>query len=139
VSGQAWYNPLMRWLLASPLHGLVSGNTLVLTVTGQKTRRSYSFPVNYLRQGDRLLVFSQQDRTWWRNLRGGAPVTVRLQRDDCRAWGQVLAAAPGEIEAALRLAFPRLGAERIVAMAASMVLIEVRLNAQPAPAAHQES
>lgn len=125
---QAWYNPLMRWLLASPLHGLVSGNTLVLTVTGQKTGRSYVFPVNYLRQGERLLVFSKKERTWWRNLRGGAPVSVQLQRETCPGQAWVLAAAPAEIEAALRAAFPRLGAQRLAAMAAGMVLIELRLS-----------
>lgn len=76
----AWYNPIMTGLLRSPLHGLISGNTLLLHVTGRKSGRVYTFPVSYVRsQGGSFTVLTLEDRTWWKNLRGGAPVKLLLQ------------------------------------------------------------
>jgi deazaflavin-dependent oxidoreductase (nitroreductase family) len=71
----------MMWLLRSPFHIFMSG-LLLITVTGRKSGRPISTPVNYARDrardGDTLLITSKVDRTWWKNLRGGARVTVVL-------------------------------------------------------------
>jgi hypothetical protein len=67
-----WYNPLLTWLLRSPLHGLVSNNTLLTTVIGCKSGSNITLPVNYVDMGEELLTVSFRRRTWWRNLRGGA-------------------------------------------------------------------
>lgn len=72
-----WFNPIMASLLRSPLHGWISGNTMLISVRGRKTGRRLTTPVNYVRVGDELLVVSFRSRTWWRNLRG-RPVTVEL-------------------------------------------------------------
>jgi deazaflavin-dependent oxidoreductase (nitroreductase family) len=85
-----WYNPLIRWLLRSPLHSLISKNFMLITYTGRKSGKVYSTPVNYVRDGDHLLVTSYRHRTWWRNLRGGAPVTVRVQGQERRATGEAI-------------------------------------------------
>lgn len=74
-----WYNSMMKWLLRSPLHGLISKNIMLLTYTGRKSGKVYTVPVNYVRQSDHLSVVSYRHRTWWRNLRGGAPVTLLIQ------------------------------------------------------------
>lgn len=66
-------------ILRSPFHGMLSQNTLLLTFTGRISDKRYTTPVNYALVGDELLIFSRKDRTWWRNLRGGAPVMFRLQ------------------------------------------------------------
>jgi len=42
-------------------------------------------PVNYTRDGDNITVFSLRNRVWWRNLRAGAPVTVRIKGQDLKA------------------------------------------------------
>jgi hypothetical protein len=85
-----WYNPLLTAILRSPLHPLLSGNMLVITYTGRKSGTMYRAPVNYMRDGHRLLTTSYRKRTWWRNLRGGAPVSLRLQGRDVQASGQAL-------------------------------------------------
>jgi deazaflavin-dependent oxidoreductase (nitroreductase family) len=77
-------NPLMKLILRSPLHGLASHNTMLITVTGRKSGKVYTTPVNYVRDGDILLVTSLRGRVWWKNLRGGAPVSVRLQGHDLK-------------------------------------------------------
>ncbi len=42
-----WYNPLVTWLLRSPLRWLMDRNTLLLTYTGRKSGRTYTFPISY--------------------------------------------------------------------------------------------
>ena len=78
-----WYNSIISWLLRSPLHGILSKNMLILSFTGRKSGKLYSTPVNYIRMVDEdgayLLTTSLQTRNWWRNLRGGATVSVVLQ------------------------------------------------------------
>jgi deazaflavin-dependent oxidoreductase (nitroreductase family) len=74
----------MSWLLCSPFH-VFMGGMLLITVTGRKSGRAISTPVNYVRDGDTLLITSTVDRTWWRNLRGGAPVTLVMNGKTYRA------------------------------------------------------
>ena len=46
-----WFNSIMKWLIRSPLHGLVSKSMLVIGYTGRKSGRRYETPVNYVRDG----------------------------------------------------------------------------------------
>lgn len=70
-------NPVMAAILRSPLHWLVSDSLVLLTFTGRRSGREYTTPVGYRRLDDQLVVFAHSD--WWRNLRGGASVTLRLR------------------------------------------------------------
>ena len=88
MNWQKFYNPIVLWLLHSPLHGLLDGQTLSITVTGRKSGRSYTFPVSYVQEGENLLLISQKNRTWWKNLRNGAPVTVFLKGRRLQASGE---------------------------------------------------
>ena len=72
-------NPMLKWLLRSPWHATASHEVLLITVIGRKTGKQYTTPVNYVRDGDVLSVLSHAHRTWWRNLRGGAPVKIVFQ------------------------------------------------------------
>lgn len=72
-------NQFTKVILRSPLHGLLSGSTMLITVTGRKSGKAYTTPVNYVRHRDVVYITSRRERTWWRNLRGGGPVTLRLQ------------------------------------------------------------
>jgi len=84
-----WFNPFMLWLLRSPLHPLLSGSTMSITYTGRKSGMVYTLPVNYVRVGDVLLTTSLSKRTWWRNLRGGAAVNLRLRGKELPARAEV--------------------------------------------------
>jgi len=85
------YNPFMRWLLRSPLHGLISNSTMLVTYAGRKSGKSYTVPVGYVRDGDVFLTTSLRDRTWWRNLHHGAPVTLRVKGQDLKGAGEAIA------------------------------------------------
>lgn len=84
-------NPTMKLLLRSPLHGLVSNSFMLVTFTGRRSGRVYTIPVNYVRDGDVVFVVSYRHRTWWRNLRRGAPVTVRVKGEDLTGVGEAIA------------------------------------------------
>ena len=84
-----WYNSIMAFVLRSPLHGMLSKNTMLITYSGRKSGKAYTTPVNYIQVEDGLLVTSYRKRTWWRNLRGGASVTLRLQGKDRQATAEV--------------------------------------------------
>jgi len=67
-------NPLVRGLLASPLHGAVDSALLTLHVTGRRTGQLYDIPVGYVEIDGRLLVVTQH--RWRANLRGGRDIEV---------------------------------------------------------------
>lgn len=73
-------NDFMSWVLRSPLHGMLSDGMLLITVTGSKTGKKYTLPVGYYRENGFLWVITSRDRTWWKNLRGGAEVGLLLKR-----------------------------------------------------------
>jgi hypothetical protein len=85
-----WFNPLMVWLLRSPLHGFISKGVMLVTVTGRKSGNLISTPTNYLRDGNTLWVISWRERTRWRNLRGGAKAWVLLTGESVEGRGQVI-------------------------------------------------
>jgi hypothetical protein len=72
-------NLLVRLLLRSPLHRIASWRLALITVTGRRSGRRFTFPVGYRRAGDQVTIGVQwpENKVWWRNLRGGAPVTLR--------------------------------------------------------------
>jgi hypothetical protein len=74
---RAVVNPLLSLLLRTSLHGLVSGRLVLLSFSGRKSGRRYTFPVGYGQQGDTLLITTMAG--WKKNLIGGAPVEVWLR------------------------------------------------------------
>ena len=80
---------MLKWLLRSPWHTAASHEVLLITVTGRKTGKQYTTPVNYVQDGDVLSVLSHAHRTWWRNLRGGAPVKIVLRGKTYKTMAQV--------------------------------------------------
>jgi len=87
-------NSFMTFMLRSPLHGVMSGSTMLVTVTGRKSGRLITTPVNYYQEGDTLWVISNRERTWWRNLKGGASLKLRLRGQELNGFGEVLLDEP---------------------------------------------
>ena len=73
-------NPVMRGVLRSPAHGLLSSRLALLTVTARRSGRTFTFPVGYRKDGDRVTigVASPERKRWWRNLVDAAPVEIWL-------------------------------------------------------------
>ena len=81
-------NDFMSWVLRSPFHGMLSNGLMLISVTGRKTGRTYTLPVGYYPEGDYLWVITSRDRTWWKNLQGGAQVNLLLKRKPVQAFAE---------------------------------------------------
>ena len=82
-------NDIVRVVLRSPLH-VFMGDTMLITVTGRKTGRRISLPVNFYRDGLNLWVISSRNRTWWRNLVHGAVVTILVHGRQFSGYGDAI-------------------------------------------------
>jgi hypothetical protein len=71
-------NPIMKGLLRSPLHRLLSGTLMLVTYKGSKTGKQYTIPIGYFAWGEGELMSFSSAR-WWKNLRGRPPVTLLLK------------------------------------------------------------
>lgn len=71
-------NPVVVWLLRSPLHPLLDWGLMLVAVTGRRTGRVYTIPVGYQRDGDALVVLVSKPsrKQWWRNYRDRGPIGV---------------------------------------------------------------
>lgn len=82
-------NNFMAWVLRSPFHGLLSKNMMLITVTGRKTGRKFTTPIGYYEEDGCLWTMTSRNRTWWKNVQGGADVTLRFKGKDTRAFSEV--------------------------------------------------
>lgn len=75
-------NPIVKFLLRSPIGaGRMGEMVALLRLTGRKSGKMYTIPVGFHRfaeEGDHV-VYLFTDGRWWKNLRGGAPVTLRIK------------------------------------------------------------
>jgi deazaflavin-dependent oxidoreductase (nitroreductase family) len=85
-------NPMMRLFLRSPLHGLFSGSLALITYQGRKSGKEYTIPVQYVQTGDTVYIIpgGAEQKTWWRNLRGGAPVRLVMRGQQVKGRAEVL-------------------------------------------------
>lgn len=60
---------------------------MLITFRGRKSGRLYTTPVRYLQIGSTIRCFTSVENKWWRNLRGGAEVLLRIRGRNikCRA------------------------------------------------------
>jgi hypothetical protein len=80
-------NDFVKFFLRTPLRAFM-GNTMLITVTGAKTGRTYSTPVSFYQNGGWLWIMSSRDRTWWRNVKNGAPVSVLIHGQTSTAFAE---------------------------------------------------
>lgn len=80
-------NDFVTFFLRTPFRVFL-GNTMLITVTGCKSGKKYSTPVGFYREGGTLWVISNRDRTWWRNVRNGANVSLLLNGNAVSAFAE---------------------------------------------------
>jgi deazaflavin-dependent oxidoreductase (nitroreductase family) len=106
-------NPLIRWLLRTPGHRVLSGSVLLLAYTGRRSGVRRELPVMYAGLGDRLVAVAGQpdSKTWWRNfVVDPQPVTVTVAGRRVRCRAQLLEPRTVEHQRALdvyRARYPR--------------------------------
>lgn len=72
------------------MHGLISGSVMLISFKGRSSGKEFAVPVNYVRRDGIILVTSYRSRTWWRNLRGGVPVTLRVKGQNLNGIGEAV-------------------------------------------------
>ena len=97
-------NFFVKTLLNSPLYPLLGRSFAMITVTGRKTGRAITTPINTIFIDDVLTVISMRERTWWRNLRNGRTALLRQAGRTFPMRAQVVE-TPAEIAAWMRKYF----------------------------------
>ena len=92
-------NKTMKFILRSPLHGMVSKYLTLITFTGCKSGKTYTTPVSYSQEGDQVYIFTHAN--WWKNLHNGAPVTLRLRGRNLQGLAEPVAEDKQTVAAAL--------------------------------------
>lgn len=82
-------NDFVKFFLRTPLY-IFMGNTMLITVTGRNTGKKYTTPVGFYREGDSLWIISNRERTWWRNIRDGANVEMRIRGKDVNGFAEAI-------------------------------------------------
>ena len=102
-------NPLVAWVLRSPLHPMLDRMLLMLQVTGRRTGRRYWIPVGYQRDGDTItvLVSKAPRKQWWRNYRDPGPAAVLLHGRTLHGRAHVLPAESAAFQEAIDRTFRR--------------------------------
>lgn len=141
--------PLVRLVLRSPVHGCLGDTMMILRVTGRRTGRIYEIPISYVRDGTGVTCITGIENGWWRNLRGGADITVLLRgrlrtghADVSTGAANVsviehfLAARPRDarFHRVRRSGHGRFDHADLLRAAETRVVIRVRLRSAPAPA-----
>ncbi len=80
-------NPVMRAILASPLHAIASKGLLVLHVRGRRSGKVYDVPVGRHELDGQLLAYGGGG--WRVNLRGGADLQVTIDGRRRRAHAEL--------------------------------------------------
>lgn len=83
-------NKFIAAILKSPFHGWMSSSTLLISVKGRKTGKIITTPVNYARSGQELLMISNSDRSWWKNIRENRDVVILLERREVHCSARVI-------------------------------------------------
>jgi hypothetical protein len=84
-------NPIVRLILRSRAHRLLSAHLLLLTVTGRRSGCKHTLPVGYSEANGVLSirVGAPERKRWWHNVGSETPVLVTLRGVDRRGLASV--------------------------------------------------
>lgn len=95
-------NPIIRSMLKSPLHGLMSDSLMLISFTGRKSGKSFTSPVRYIRDNNVVQCFTAKTNQWWKNVSANPSVTLRVQGKDYNVEMATETEQTEKIEAAIR-------------------------------------
>jgi hypothetical protein len=86
-------NPVVRGVLRSPAHRLLSGALLVLTYRGWRSRREFCIPLQYAETpGDTVVALAvrPEQKLWWRSFTDPTPATLLVAGTERAVTGRLL-------------------------------------------------
>jgi hypothetical protein len=81
-------NKTMKFLLRSPLHGMVSKTVVLINFTGRNSGKAFATPVSYTQTGNQIHIFTHA--AWWKNLHSDKPVTLHLRGTEVQGYPEVI-------------------------------------------------
>lgn len=127
-------NTVIKPLLDSPLHVLLSYRFMLLAFNGRKSGKRYVIPVEYVRDGNTVYVMTPRGRTWWKNLLGGVPVDVKLKGKWYHGTGTAISDDPQALRAGVQKLFTFMSDKRATSVGENLVLVTITLETMPQPA-----
>jgi hypothetical protein len=125
-------NPMMRMLLQSPLHWLVSSSLMLITFKGRRSGRTFVTPVRYVKSNGTIRCFSSSETQWWRNLRNGVDVVLRVKGENIHCRTTVIEGNPERVKPLLSQylsIFPQDAAYHAIRLNPDKSLVEADLDA----------
>ena len=92
-------NKTMKFVLRSPLHGMISKYLTLITFTGRKSGKTYTTPVSYYQENNQVTIFTHA--SWWKNLQSDESVSLRLRGRELKGQANAVAEDKGAIAAKL--------------------------------------
>lgn len=97
---------ILRLREASPLGPWLKRSLTIVTYTGRRSGRTFSTPVAFRRDGDRVIigVMMPERKRWWRNfLDGGGPIMIELDGANRAGHATAEQDAKGQVVVSVRL------------------------------------
>ncbi len=105
---------------------------MLVTFTGRKSGRTFTTPVRYVETEGVVRCFTSSENQWWRNLRGGADVVLRIKGKDLPYRAVAVENNPQEVRQWLGYylgLFPQDAAYHDIKLNADKTLVEKDLEA----------
>jgi deazaflavin-dependent oxidoreductase (nitroreductase family) len=83
-------NFFMSAIIRSPFYRMLGENFAVITVTGRKSGKRISTPINVAPEQGGWTVISMRSRVWWRNLSGNAEAKLHFAGKEFPVRGEIL-------------------------------------------------
>jgi hypothetical protein len=62
-------NPIVRLILKSPIHFLISHQILLFRVVGRRSKKIFEIPASYAHINDSLVCVTLRENLWWKNFK----------------------------------------------------------------------
>lgn len=84
-------NPIIRAILQSRFHWMMSGRLALISYIGHRSERRYTFPVAYHQLDGSIVAVTPKGKTnWWRNFQKSRKCRVWLQGKEYTAIGELV-------------------------------------------------
>ncbi len=71
---------------------------MLISFTGRRSGNVFTTPVRYIKNGETIRCFTSSENQWWRNLRDGAKVTLRIKGKDSPYTAVAIENSPEEVK-----------------------------------------
>ena len=126
-------NQIVKALLRSPLHGLVSNKTLLITVKDRHSGVEIEQSCAYAQMGNTVTCFTNLNEDWWRHIDAETQVRVHIKDREYRGTAHTVTYADDRevLTNMLTSVYPTMSYDDATEKAVRMVMIQIELSVAP--------